>query len=122
MKRTLIIVAAALIGLGLTGATAATVGEVKKDGAERAYEKVKKEVKKDYKAARDGTVKTVRKAGKGSEKAYDKTKEGTEKVVRKVAAKSKTTYKKAEKGTVKVAKKVGKGTESISPLFSPVRF
>ena len=73
MKRTLIIVAAALIGLGLTGATAATVGEVKKDGAERAYEKAEK-----------GTVKVAKKVGKGTAKTYNKAKDGTVKAYEKV--------------------------------------
>ena len=99
MKKTIMLVAAALLALGPMTSMAANPDQQKKDGVERTYEK-----------AKNGTVKVAGKVGEKSENIFRQVKDGTVKVAKKVGEGTAKTASKVGKGTVKVAKKVGKGT------------
>ena len=99
MKKTIMLVAAALLALGPMTSMAANPDQQKKDGVARTYEKAKK-----------GTVKVAGKVGEKSENIFRQVKDGTVKVAKKVGKGTAKTASKVGKGTAKVAKKVGKGT------------
>ncbi|MCM1296753.1 MAG: hypothetical protein NC311_14540 [Muribaculaceae bacterium] len=128
MKKTILLVAVAILSLGYMKAetpdnqcekcdTTSRVAKFKK-GVVNVYEKVKDGTveaadtvgsfsARTYKSAKKGTVKAAGNVADFSEKTYDKAKKGTVKDAKKVADFSEKTYDKAKDGTVKTAKKVG---------------
>ncbi|MDE6809574.1 MAG: hypothetical protein K2J42_05750, partial [Muribaculaceae bacterium] len=70
MKKFILFMTAAVLSMGSFTSFASDPAQ-KKDGF---FDKVKKEVKKDFKKAKDGTVKAYDKTADVTAKAYDKTK------------------------------------------------